>query len=437
MALIKVEQFFMELNKRLVPAKLSRNIFANYLTVIWMGSLSILLIPFYLRFLGADQWGIVAICMLLQGFFNLLDAGLGQIMPRDIARVAHNHSLRHKTYLVYFRAYLTLAIFGFILGQLAVPLLVSHWFSGGQSFSLQDSWAFHLVAVQFLFQFANNANVGYWNGTEQQVLANTRQCIFGALKHLGALALICFWQAQAIAYLIPFVLISMIEFFQNRKTVKSELSNVPYVPIIWADYQKLAHEAGALFIGVLIGMLASQMDRIILSKYLDLASFGIYVIVANLGLAFMQLQLPLIKAFLPRITKDNEGGLDTGSLRRLFISLLVLCALPCLILAWQSPRILQLWIGSPDVVSAGALPLRLFFCSVAINALYQMVYLQILISGNGKWVVKTNTLVLFIILPILWFSIPFYGTASGGIYWLSMTVLQLLFGLIWLLFSRK
>jgi hypothetical protein len=417
--------------KSLLQSQLGRNIFTNYLTVFWMGGLSILLIPFYLKILGPEQWGIVAICMTLQAFFNLLDAGLAQIMPRDVARVAHDPSARLKVFSVYQRSYLGLALGGFIFGQLIVGWLIEHWFSSGKLFYPEDNWAFHLVILQFLFQFSNNANIGYWNGMQMQGLANLRQCFFGSIKHLGALSLVFFWHADAFAYLVPFALISCIELIANRQTIVNSFKTVRVDKVHWADYKVLGREAGTLFLGVLIGMLSSQLDRIVLSKYVDVQSFGIYVIVANLGLAVMQLQHPLVRAFLPRITQEHSQN-TKNSFKQLAIGILFLCILPCIVLAFLSPWILKIWIGEPNVMNQGSLPLSLFFCAVAINAIYQLVYQQVLISNDSKWIVKTNFIVLLIISPLLFYIAPIIGIVSGAIYWLSMSILQLILGLIWL-----
>lgn len=422
--------------KSLFQSQLGRNIFTNYLAVIWMGGLSILLIPLYLRVLGVQQWGVVAICMSLQAFFNLLDAGLSQIMPRDVARVAHHPAERFKVYVVYQRAYLGLALGGFIIGQLAVPWLVDHWFSGGKTFTSQDSWAFHLVLLQFFFQFSNNANIGYWNGMQSQTTANIRQCGFGTLKHLGALGLVYFWSPDAIAYLIPFAVMTAFEFLSNRSSISASLKDCQIEQIRWVDYKKLGHEAGLLFVGVLIGMLASQMDRIVLSKYVDVAAFGIYVIVANLGLAVMQLQHPLIKAFLPRITQDLDRK-NTSSFKYLIVGITLLCILPCLILALLAPWILRVWIGDPEVIKQGALPLSLLFCAVAFNALYQLIYQRLLIGGHGMLIAKINGLILLISLPLLLIFVIPLGISAGGYYWLLMSCMQFIFGLIWLYFHKQ
>lgn len=423
------------LHRDISNSKLVRNILTNYLAAVWMGGLSILLIPFYFKQMGEEQWGVIAICMALQGFFNVLDAGLGQIMPRDIARVAKNNALKLKTYRIYSNAYLFLGGVGFIVGQIAVPWLVSQWFEGGKAFDFEDSFAFHLVMLQFFFQFSNNANIGYWNGIEAQALANFRQCGFGSLKQLGAVLSVYFWHASATYYLIPFVLISFIEFLLNRRIIFCQLKSVISHSINWREYLALAHEAGNFFIGIFIGIMASQMDRILLSHYLDTGIFGIYIIVSNLGLAFMQLQYPLVRAFLPKIIQGNHVS-QKSSLRKLHYAILFFCVIPCILIALMSPWILSAWIGNSRVVSEGALPFSLIVISVAINSLYQLIYQRILVAGNGSVVIKINFTILLIGLLLILITVEKLGIISGGIYWVVVSVSQLILGIIWMKFNN-
>jgi O-antigen/teichoic acid export membrane protein len=253
--------------QRVYKSQLGQNILTNYLAVVWMGGLSIVLIPLYLKRLGPDQWGIVAICMAIQGFLGLLDAGLGQIMPRDIARVAGDPVAEARVFRVFSQSYLSLGLFGLVLGQASVPWLIEHWFNQGRGISNGADVALRLVLMQFMFQFANNAHIGYWNGLQAQGLANLRQCAFGTIKHAGALALVYIWRADACAYLIPFVLVSVMEWCANRYTVQRVLGDRIVGETTFADFGKLTREAGVLALSVVIGMLVSQIDRIVVCGF--------------------------------------------------------------------------------------------------------------------------------------------------------------------------
>lgn len=422
--------------KEIFASQVGQNIITNYLSVVWMGGLSLALIPLYIKRLGSDQWGVVAVCMAIQGFLGLLDAGLGQIMPRDIARVAENRAAVARVFRVFSRAYISLGFIGLIFGQISVPWLIAHWFNQGQGVSDGTELALRLVLVQFYFQFSNNANIGYWNGLQSQKMANFRQCGFGTAKHAGALTLVYLWRADAMAYLIPFVLFSAIEWLFNWRTVRRELGDLVNGGVSLVELRSLAREAGFLALGVLIGMLVSQIDRIVLSRSVNVASYGRYVIVANLGLAFMQLQYPLIRAFFPRIVRADVSG-GNFPLLRLAGSVFVLCVLPCLLVAAVAPWLLQFWLGDSRMVDEGTLPLRLILGAVAVNAMYQLIYQRILSLGYSRLVVLINAIVLAVVAPLAVFLAPKYGVMVGGLAWIFGSLMQFGLGLLWFLKGKK
>ncbi|TVT47065.1 MAG: oligosaccharide flippase family protein [Denitromonas halophila] len=417
--------------REIFRSQLGQNILTNYAATLWLGGLSILLIPVYLRLLGATQWGVVAICMVIQGVLTLLDAGLGQVMLRDVARSAQKTEDVALVFRVFARAYWVLGLVGFVLGQLAVPWLTETWFNQGQGVPEGADIALRLVLVQFLFQFANSAHGGYWNGVQAQKLANIRQCGFATAKHAGALALIVMWQADATAYLASFAIISMIECGVNAMTIRRALRDVPGVSLTRKHFSKLAKETSVLALGVLIGMSVSQIDRVVLSRLVSVEAYGHYAIVASLGLAFLQLQYPLMRAFFPRVVHEDAMG-HSGSFRKLAAGILVLCVLPCLAVALAAPWVLALWLQDVQVVSAGVAPLRLILGAVAINAVYHLLYQRILARGRGRTIVLINSAALLVTVPATILATGAHGIVAGGIAWLVSASVQLTLGLVWL-----
>jgi len=420
--------------RRQAAGPLTRNIVSNYLAVVWLGGLGIVLIPVYLRLLGAHQWGIVAICITVQGMANLLDAGLGQILPRDIARCHDDAAAQSRIYRIYARAYAVLGWVGFCVGQGLLTLLLNgtiHWFDTDLK---PYEWALRLVLLQFLFQFSNNASMGYWNGRQLQSQANLRQCFFGTLKHALALALLAGYAADVYAYVLGFAVAGGFEWWLNRRSVRGALNQYlksSTESLNRADFRRLAEDAGVLASGVFIGMLVSQIDRILLSSQVSPAEFGRYVIVANLGLAFLQLQYPLMRALFPRVVREQAAGHMTSQ-SRYWVAVVVLCVLPCLVMIPLVPWILQIWLNDASVVSQGTGPLRFILGAVAVNALYHLIYQRMIARGHNRWIVMINTVVLLVIAPFLWFSGPEIGILAGGISWFIMATLQLALALIWL-----
>src|SRR5947208_2213449 len=111
----------------------------------WLAVLSLALIPIYVARLGPNQWGIVAICMTIQGVLGLLDAGLNQIIQRDMARVAGDVLREARTFTIFSRLYLGLGITGFLLGQLAASWLAHIWVQADRNSAIEVESASRLV----------------------------------------------------------------------------------------------------------------------------------------------------------------------------------------------------------------------------------------------------------------------------------------------------
>ncbi len=411
--------------------ELGLNIFSNYVAVIWMGGMSILLIPVYLKLLGPEQWGLVAICMAVQGFLGLLDIGLSQIMVREISRNSGNHFMESKIFRIFSRFYMSLGLLGFIFGQISVSWLVLNWFKLNIDLQIEADTVLRLVLIQFMFQFFNSASTGYWVGIQAQKLVNFRQCAFGTAKNIGAILLVFFSSADAISYVIPFAAISALEWALNHKLIIRQLGNPANVNVKIGEYKKIAYETSILAIGVLLGMLVSQIDRIILTRSIDSDVFGRYIVVANLGLAFIQLQSALFRAIGPRIMKAEAEG-KSSNFRVLVIPVFFLSVLPCIVVALNAQWLLEKWVSDPQIVLDGTRPLQLILIAVAINSIFQIIYQHILSSGQFHIISIINFTNLIVAYLVLTFTVSKLGLAAGGLAWISISSIQLLFGFLWL-----
>lgn len=424
----------------LIASLTARNAASSFLALAWLSLLSIVTIPVYIRLLGVSEWGLVAACASLQILSNFIDAGFSQIVPRWVAQEAQHPERLRQHVSLFRRLYLGLGLVMFGVLQASADYLAHHWFQvpPGRGDALE--LAIRIVSFQFLFQFVNNLHIGLWNGLQRQVLANVRACGFGTLKHVAALLALIAGAQQAWVYALAFACVAGAEVLFNSITVQGMLAPDPASkPVSKIALGPLLKEVSMLSGGILVGLLVSQLDRIVLSRTVDVASFGIYTVVATLALAFLQLQSPITRAYFPLIVRDiqKNGRVSTGHLKRMLTATVFTCTLPVLLACVFAPNILTLWLHDPIVVDTGTAPLRLLLLAVALNSLYGCIYQLFIATGKSKLVFQLNLASLLTAAMVIALHGGSGGILLGSTIWLANTSTQLLLGTAWLINSFR
>lgn len=405
------------------------NIIANYASVGLIGAISLITVPIYLKWLGPVQWGVVAICTSAQNILWLLDAGLSQIMPRDIARVHGNVVQEWQIYRAYQKIYLYLGGFCFIILFFFPELIIHYWLARVPGAIPDMVIVIRLIAAQFFFQLVNAANTGYWNGVQRQRKANTRQIVFFSSRHILALCAIYIFGSKAILYVLPFTMVALVEVLMNSLDIKKTIKVKTLGPARKEDVLSICKQAAGLALGIVIGMLVSQFDRIVLARKVGVVEYGQYVIVANLGLAFMQLQYPIIRALFPKlVTADQKKASYRETEGMVFLLLFIFCILPCILCAVFARQILMTWIGDEGFVKNTVFLFRFILLSVAVNACYHLLYIRLVSSSNVRAIVGINFLSLLFSLGLAFYFWDNMSINFGGYLWLSISLAQLIMG---------
>lgn len=406
---------------------LFKNIATNYAYVFVMGVVTLVATPIYVHRLGASQWGLVAMCMTAQGLLLLLDAGLGQIMPREIARAAKVRRAA-QAYTVSLKLYGGIALVAFAVGQLLASVLAGTLVAGNAALRPELVTVLRLVLVQFLFQFPNNAAIGYWYGTEQQGTANLRQAGFAGCKHGVALVLVSVWQPSALAYMLPFAVISIVEFLANWWKISTTAQGPPIDGSRAPTVHRLLLSVGGFSAAVVLGMLTAQIDRLYLARTVSTELFGMYVVAANLALTLMHLQGPIQRAFLPRIVA--EENLPMRMIWHMLGMIALACLLPCVALAAFAEPLLRHWLHDAVIARVGAPVFQMIAIAVGLNGLYGGVYTLFIRDNLYGRLIVLNLFILASQLALLSVFTDRLSIAVGGAAWLLGSSLQVAFGLV-------
>ncbi|HCX6156739.1 TPA: polysaccharide biosynthesis family protein, partial [Escherichia coli] len=257
----------------------------------------------------------------------------------------------------------------------------------------------------------------------EQIKTNLSQCIFVSLKHVLAIVLVLSVCRSIYSYVFAFFLITFLEWFCNSTII---IRKIGFCLPSWINIKKIILRNYKLSVGILLGVFSSQIDRLFMSRYLSIQSFGIYVMVVQFGLALLQLQYPMVKAIMPHIAKfGNESKLGTYK----FIAF-VFVAIPSIIIFLWTRDILWIWSHNIEVVNQGEVIVKILSLAVLINFFYNFIHVKLVVESRANVIILSQACVVVINALFLMFFTETLHEIAGAISWVMNFIIVLTCGLL-------
>jgi O-antigen/teichoic acid export membrane protein len=418
----------------LSPVK--RNIAANVLGKGWAVLLSLALIPVYLRFLGAEAYGLVGFYLSLFALASVFDLGLGTTLTRELARLAtdagEGQRMRNLLRTLEWLSFGVAAGLGILTVALA-PLIARHWIQAGSLGTETVEHAVMLMGLALAVQWPMSLYSGGLIGLQHQVLFNTLSAAFTAFRGIGAA-------------IVLWLIAPRIEVFFAWQAVASVLQTGVTAFALWrcmprtdgAPRFQLAAlgTVGGFAVGVsaivLLGVVVSQLDKLLLSKLLSLETFGYYTLAGVVASAATLLVSPLFTATLPRFTELIAQG-DTAATASLYhrtsqAIAVVTCPLAATValFAWD---IVHLWTGQREIADATAPVVQALAVGAALNGLLNAPYALQLAYGWTRLGVILGLVNLVLAVPLLYFAATHYGAVGAAWAMAALSAFNVVVGL--------
>jgi O-antigen/teichoic acid export membrane protein len=269
---------------------------------------------------------------------------------------------------------------------------------------------------------------------ELQNRYNFTQLLFFLCKHACTYFYIFYIDNKASWYVLIFTIFTILEWAYNYKLIFTKLScNKRVFNFELINAYELLKKTARLSIAVIFGSLVTQIDKIILSSKISVSEFGQYVVITNLGLAMMQLQAPIFKAFFPKLASSTDNKIIHNIFFKIVIIIFIFCILPVFLILINSHLTLELWTRDISFADKNYFLLELICTSVLLNYIYNFIYHLFLIKGDLSIILYINIFAFAIITPTLYLLTNNYGVTAGGASWILLSLLQLFIGSLWLL----
>lgn len=405
-----------------------------------MALMAFAFVPFYIKFLGIEAYGLVGFFTLLASLSTLMDLGLSTTLNREIAKLsidAHN-ATRIKNMIRTFEVIFWLI--GILIAIAIIflsPYIASNWI---QSVNLPaNSVKFSVMAIGIALAclLPSSIYTGALMGFQKQVEINVINMIFSTLKGFGALLVLQFISSTIITFFCWQVVISLAQTLTLKAAVWKKVGRFTIGGITAKPrfdgkiFLSIWRFATGMSIISIQSILFMNVDKIILSKMLSLEAFGYYSLANVIASSLYFIISPFYSAYFPKfcelfaLKKEEE-------LKKIYhksCQLLSLALLPAgFILIFFSQQILYLWTSDQNIADNTYLIVSLLTAGTVLNGLMNLLYALQLAYGKTKFIVTYLFILIGLIFPLTYFIVPTYGAIGAASVW---TLLNALYFFIW------
>ncbi len=391
-------------------------------------------VPFYIRLMGVESYGIVGVFASLTGVLAVMDLGLSQAMNREMARqssVENNiqpiADTARTLELIYWGVAIVVGVF---IALMAKPV-ANYWLNPEQIKRGDLQQALMIMGLVIALRWPVSLYTGGLNGLQQQVQVNVLLSIVATIQGVGALALLWFVAPTIQVFFMWQAVVALAQVIALRAAL---WRNIPQDQV-GAFNPKVLKEIWRFSAGMtgisLLATVLTQLDKIILSKILTLSEFGYYTFAATVAAVLFKLIGPVFTAYYPRLTElvsrnDQQKLIDSyhqGS------QLMAVAIFPVtIVLVIFSKEILELWTHNPSIVLHASLLISLLALGNSLNGLMHMPYALQLAYGWTRLSFIQNVVAVIILAPAIYFATLRWGAVGAAVVWILLNTGYILVG---------
>jgi O-antigen/teichoic acid export membrane protein len=416
--------------------RLGWNLAAGLANSFWGAFVGLAAVPFFLRYLGIEAYGLIGFYSALQALFGLLDAGLAPTINREIARSGSAEERSQARNLLHTLGFFYWAAAGVIaLVTIATaPLIGRHWLTSAKLPSSTLTQAVMLMGLIVAGRFPVGLYVGALMGAQRMAAASFIEMAIVTLANVGAIGILAFVSPTIHAFFIWQAVIALINLVVIRAAAWQALRDPddPRTPRFdRAGLKRIWRFSANMGITALLGTIILQSDKIILGKFVSLSELGRYTL-AGMGMRSLQIFVaPVFSAVYPKMTALHAAGrvVEIRALYKSGTRLLMAALFPlAAFVAVFSTDIFTLWTGDPQLAGGINVVVALLLLGMALNAAMHFPYALQLAYGEANLPVRINLILMALFAPLVVVLTFRYGIVGAAAAWAIFNILYLLLG---------
>lgn len=414
---------------------LKLNILANYVSQLYVMIAGIVMLPLYLKYMGAEAYGLVGFFSMLQAWFSLLDMGLSATISRSMARfrggVMDALSFRRLVRALE-SIFLGVALIATLTLFLAADSIVSDWLKVKNLPFDAVKIAVQLMAINIALRWMSGLYRGAVSGAEQLVWLGGFNVVIATLRFVLVLPILIYVGATPKIFFSYQLFVALVELFLLLCQTYRLLPAIPKgdrLPWSWAPLKPVLKFSLTIAFTSSVWVLVTQTDKLVLSKILPLAEYGYFTLAVLVANGVSLISNPISGAILPRMAKLEAEG-NYAEIIKLYRQatqmVAIIAGAAAVTVAFCAEPLLWAWTHDQVLAHQTAPILRLYALGNGILALAAFPYYLQYAKGDLKLHLIGNAFFVIVLIPAIIWATTHYGGIGAGYVWVGMNVMFLI-----------
>ena len=415
---------------------IKRNLLGNFAGKIWVTLVNYGSIPFYLKLLGMEAYGLVAFNATLNALFALLDFGFSMTMNKGLAKLSEEQDSADegRDFLRTIEAiYWPISILIVTTIALLAPLISSRWLTPETISQLRVQKAVMLMGASIACLWPYTLYQGGMLGLQKQVKMNFLSACFATAQSFGGVIALMAFGATLEVYFYWQILVSITMSLVTMLTLWRSLpkGSRPARFKLSILKQEWGFSIGMLGISV-ASYFSLQADKLLLGKLVSLKLYACYSVASQACNLITLCVFPITTAIFPRVVQllhrkeevELTGLYHKTSQYISFITIPLAATLCCF--ATPITKVIERFSSKPLLIQHTDKVMSILAIGALFHALTQFPHLvQLAANWTKLWLVH-NLISIFIQIPLMVCMTQRYGISGCATVYLLLTTSYLL-----------
>lgn len=415
---------------------LRKNVIANYASQIYVAAIGILILPLYIKYMGAEAYGLVGVFTMLQAWFGLLDMGLTPTIARETARY-RGGSMSALAYRQLFRALSVIFVFIAVLGGGIIwfmsDFIANKWLNIEELGTREVIIAVQIMAISLALRWLGGLYRGVITGSERLVWLSGFNIVIASLRFIAVFVSMWLYGFTPLVFFLHQLAVAFFEvsgLFFMTSLLKPSLSKLAE-PIGWSfkPIKPVLKFALTIAFTSSVWILVTQTDKLILSGILPLAEYGYFTLAVLVAGGIMILSTPISIVIMPRMARlhaESKQDEMINVYRSSTQLVSVLAGSAAIVVAVYAEALVYAWTGDHSIASNAAPILRLYVLGNGVLAVAAFPYYLQYALGNLRYHLIGNAIIVLTLIPAVIIAATYYGGVGAGYAWLGINTLYLI-----------